>query len=341
MSRHATALTAAVMGAVTLAATACSSPPSTCASQPSGGQSSSSATAAPQSKFFNQGDFDRQMAERRIAPQGDPNTPWLQMIQPSMVDTAKYTKHGKWHLCFSNAALDNPWRVTGLTTMKAEVKLHPEISEFTVLDAGGKDDKQITDIPDLQTRGCSALVVSPNTTNALTPAVERACQTGVPVIVFDRGVTTDCPVSFVHPIGGYAFGADSAEFVALKAGRGGKVLALRILPGVDVLENRWAAAKVIFDREGVDLVGVEFNNADPAKAKAIVRDYLQRLRERGGVLVDAGFASVAVSEGFRDAGKPVPPLTSEEPQDFLELWQKDKQTPIAPTYPLYQGLTAG
>ena len=91
--------------------------------------------------------------------------------------------------------------------------------------------------------------------------------------MFDRGVTTDCPVTFIHPIGGYAFGADSAEFIALKAGRGGKVLALRILPGVDVLENRWAAAKVIFDREGVDVVGVDFTNADPAKAKSIVSDY--------------------------------------------------------------------
>ena len=30
------------------------------------------------------------------------------MIQPSMVDTSKYAKRGKWHVCFSNAALDNP-----------------------------------------------------------------------------------------------------------------------------------------------------------------------------------------------------------------------------------------
>ena len=118
------------------------------------------------------------------------------------------------------------------------------------------------------------------------------------------------------------------------------MLALRILPGVDVLENRWAAAKVIFDREGVDVVGVEFNNADPAKAKAIVTDYLQRYGTLDGVWLDAGFASVAVSEVFHDAGKPVPPLTSEDQQDFLELWQKDHLTAIAPTYPVYQWRTA-
>jgi ribose transport system substrate-binding protein len=318
----------------------CTSTKPTSTAQTGAGRTGTS-TDTPPSKFFVQADFDRQMAQRRIAPQGDPNTPWLQMIQPTMVDTTKYAKPGKkWHVCFSNAALDNPWRVTGFTTMKAEVKLHPEIGEFTVLDAGGKDDKQISDIADLATKGCSALIVSPNTTGALTPAVEKACQTGIPVIVFDRGVTTDCPVTFVHPIGGYAFGADSAEFIALKAGKGGKVLALRILPGVDVLENRWAAAKVIFDREGVDVVGVEFNNADPAKAKNIVSDYIQRYGTLDGVWLDAGFASVATVEAFQDAGKKVPPLTGEDQQDFLEVWKKDHLTGIAPTYPVYQWRTA-
>ena len=58
------------------------------------------------------------------------------------------------------------------------------------------------------------MIVSPNTTEALTPAVEKACQAGLPVVVFDRGVSTDCPVTFVHPIGGYAFGATDADFIA-------------------------------------------------------------------------------------------------------------------------------
>jgi ribose transport system substrate-binding protein len=338
MSRRATALVAAAAAMVTLAGTACSSNNAVSIDQPTGVRTS--AASIPQSKFFNQADFDRQMAQRRIAPNGDPNTPWLQMIQPTMMDTTKYAKRGKWHICFSNAALDNPWRVTGLTTMKAEAKLHPEIGEFTVVDAGGKDDKQIADLADLQTKGCNAIIVSPNTTETLTPAIERVCQSGIPVVVFDRGIKSDCPVSFVHPIGGYAFGAASAEFVALKAGRGGKVLALRILPGVDVLENRWAAAKLVFEREGVNVIGVEFNNADTAKAKAIVSDYLKRYGRIDGVWLDAGFASVAVAETFQAAGKPVPPLTSEDEQDFLALWQKDKLTAVAPTYPVYQWRTA-
>jgi ribose transport system substrate-binding protein len=281
------------------------------------------------------------MAQRTMTAEGDPSTPWLQMIQPSLVDTAKYAKPGgKWHVCFSNASVSNPWRVTGLTTMKAEVKLHPEIGEFTIVDAGGKDDKQISDLADLATKKCDAMIISPNTTAALTPAVEKACASGVPVVVFDRGVTTNCPVSFVHPIGGYAFGAASAEFIAQKVGKGGKVLALRILPGVDVLENRWAAAKLIFEKAGVKVVGVEFTDGDPAKTKTIIGDYLQREGKLDGVWLDAGATSVAAAEAFTDAGKPVAPMTAEDQQDFLAVWQKDKLTAIAPTYPVYQWRTA-
>ena len=162
-----------------------------------------------------------------------------------MVDTAKFKKAGPYKICFSNAALNNPWRQVGFKTMQAEVEAQKSrIKEFVHVDAEGKDQKQIADINDLLGKGCDALIVSPNTTATLTPAVEAACAKGLPVIVFDRGVDTKCPVTFINPIGGYGFGHVGAEFVSQKMKPGGKVLALRILPGVDVLETRWSAAKV-------------------------------------------------------------------------------------------------
>jgi len=338
MSRRARALVPALAALVALVGSGCTAQDSAVTKPPPAVPNV--AAAMPQSRFFNQADYDRQMAQRRLAPTGDPNTPWLQMIQPTMVDTSGYARHGKWHICFSNAGLGNPWRVAGFTTMKAEVKLHPEIGEFTVLDAGGKDDEQLADLTDLQTRHCNAVIVSPNTTDPLTPAVQKLCATGVPVIVFDRGIRSDCPVTFVHPIGGYAFGATDAEFVALKAGRGGKVLAMRLLPNVDVLEDRWAAAKLVFQREGVNVVGVEFNNADPVKAKAIVKAYLKRFGNLDGVWLDAGFASVTVAQTFQELGKPVPALDGEDQQDFLAFWQQEHLTAVAATYPVYQWRTA-
>src|SRR5918998_3257063 len=287
-----------------------------------GGAEETQSNTGEQSEFFVQEDYDRQLAQRDIEPEGDPATPWLQMIEPEMVDTSEYKakKASGWNLCFSNAAVNNPWRQVGWTTMQQEVKLHKEIANFRAVDAEAKDDKQISDIEELAGGNCDALIVSPNTTQTLTPAVEAACKK-VPVIVFARGVNTDCPVTFIHPIGGHAFGVGGAEFLVEKVDSGGKVLALRILPGVDVLETRWSAAKVAFDNSDLDVVGVEFTDGDAAKTKSIVSDYIQREGQIDGVWMDAGATAVAAIEAFEDNGLEVPPIVGEDQNDFLTKGQ--------------------
>jgi ribose transport system substrate-binding protein len=297
-----------------------------------------------QSEFFVQADYDKQLAQRSATPEGPADKPWEQMIEPGeMVDTSEFKsdKADGWNVCFSNAANDNPWRQNGGITMKAEADNTPEIGKFTVVDAEAKDDKQISDIESMTSGGkCDIIIIAPNTTATLTPAVEKACESDIPVIVFDRGVTTDCPVTFIHPIGGYAFGADAAEFLRDNVKEGGKILALRILPGVDVLETRWSGAKKIFDEAGLNVVGVEFTDGDPAKTKTIVSDFIQREGSLDGVWMDAGATSVAAIEAFEDAGQEVPPITGEDQNDFLTKWKEDGLKAVAPTYSNFQWRTA-
>lgn len=297
-------------------------------------------SAAIAQNFNDPAEFERQKALLTIAPQGPEGKPWEQNLGGEKVDTAKYKKPGPYKLCFSNAGVNNPWRVVGFTNMQAEVDANKaDIASFTHADAEGKDDKQISDINAFVNSGqCDALIVSPNTTAALTPAVEAAAKK-LPVVVFDRGVDSKAPVTFINPIGGYGFGIQGASFIAEKIPAGGSVLALRILPGVDVLENRWAAAERIFKEKGIKVVGAEFTNGDNAKTKAIVEDYLNRFGKIDGVWMDAGATAVAALEAFEDAGKPYPVINGEDQQDFLQKWKKNKLTAIAPTYPTYQWRT--
>ncbi|WP_186421268.1 ABC transporter substrate-binding protein [Bosea sp. CS1GBMeth4] len=297
-------------------------------------------SAALAQNFNDPAEFERQKALLTVSPQGPEGKPWEQHLGGETVDTARYRKPGPYRLCFSNAGVNNPWRVVGFTNMQAEVDANKaDIASFTHADAEGKDDKQISDINAFVNSGqCDALIVSPNTTAALTPAVEAAAKK-LPVVVFDRGVDTKAPVTFVNPIGGYGFGIQGASFIAEKIPAGGSVLALRILPGVDVLENRWAAAERIFKEKGIKIVGTEFTDGDNAKTKAIVEDYLNRFGKIDGVWMDAGATAVAALEAFEDAGKPYPVINGEDQQDFLQKWKKNKLTAIAPTYPTYQWRT--
>lgn len=276
-----------------------------------------------------------------MQPEGPAGKPWEQHLGGKFIDTTQYKKPAPYRICFSNAGVNNPWRVVGWIDMQAEVDLHKDlIKSFTAADAEGKDDKQISDIASFVNSGkCDALIVSPNTTAALTPAVEAACKK-LPVIVFDRGVLTNCPVTFVNPIGGYGWGIQTANFIVSKLPKGGKVLALRILPGVDVLETRWAAARRIFKEHGIDVVGAEFTNGDNAKTKSIVEDYINRYGKIDAVWMDAGATAVAALEAFEDAGQPYPIITGEDQEDFLVKWKKEHLTAMAPTYPTYQWRSA-
>ena len=288
--------------------------------------------------FNDPEEFARQKEQLTMTPHGPEGQPWVQYLVDQMADTSKYKKEGASTVCFSNAGVNNPWRVVGFTNMTQEVALHPEIGNFVHVDAEGSDDKQIADIQDLLAGGnCDILIVSPNTTAALTPAVEAACAK-LPVIVFDRGVQTDCPVTFIHPVGGYGFGIQGAQFIADNVDKGGNVLMLRILPGVDVLETRYSAGRRILDEAGLNVVGAEFTDGDNAKTKSIVEDYLQR-GKIDAVWMDAGATAVAAIEAFEDGGHDIPVFVGEDQQDFLQKWRALDMKAIAPTYPSYQWRT--
>lgn len=294
--------------------------------------------------FLSMGDLNKQIALISETPLGDPKTPWLQMFKTDqMVDTSKFKKDPPWTFCFSNASLSNNWRVAGFGVMNADVdalKAEGKIKDFIVTDAGEKADKQISDIDNLLTRDCDIIIISPTSTEQLTPAVEKAVATGIPVIVFDRGVNTDTYTTFIHPIGGYAWGKVTADWLVKELNGKGNILALRILPGVDVLETRWLAAKQVFDANpGINVVGVEFDDNDNAKTKSIVTDYIQRVGQIDGIWMDAGDASIGAYEAFVDAGVPPALITSEDLNGWLKVWTQNNLNSFAPTYPSFQWRT--
>jgi ribose transport system substrate-binding protein len=290
-------------------------------------------------QFFSEEDLEDSIRFMSATPEGPEGQPWLQYLEPNFIDTAEFAKEGPYTFCFSNAGVNNPWRVVGWTNMEVEIEQHPEIEEFIHVDAEGSDEKQISDIQDLVAGGnCDLLIVSPNTTAALTPAVEEACEV-LPVITFDRGVQTDCTVSHITPIGGYAFGLVGAQFLADNLDEGAKVVAIRILPGVDVLETRWAGAKAVFEEANLDVVAVEFGDGNNDKVKTILTDAIQKHGQIDGVWMDAGATAVAALEAFEDAGQPYPVINGEDQQDFLVKWQEEGITGIAPTFPTFQWRT--
>lgn len=292
-------------------------------------------------EWFDQALFDKQFDERSVVPEGPADEPYLQTINAEMRDTSEYASEGAKKLCFANASISNPWRQTGWITMNEQLQVLQDSGAFSSMetrDAKDSDDTQIADIDYFIAEGdCDGFIISPNSTAAMTPAVERACETGKPVVVFDRGVQTDCAVTFIHPIGGFAWGIDTAEFLIDNLNEGDKVVALRILPGVDVLEQRWAAADKLFGEAGIEAVDY-FTGADPAEIKKIISDELAK-GDVQGIWMDAGDGAVAAIEAFEDAGVDYPVMTGEDELSFLRKWKETGLTGLAPVYSNFQWRT--
>ncbi|GAA1924221.1 substrate-binding domain-containing protein [Nocardioides hwasunensis] len=292
-------------------------------------------------EWFDQAVYDEQFDQRSATFEGDSETPYLQYIDGEMTDTSEFKSDGAKKACFANASISNPWRQTGWITMNQQLKALQDdgvISEMETRDAGDDDNTQIADIDYFISEGnCDAFIISPNSTAAMTDAVERACETGKPVVVFDRGVQTDCATSFIHPIGGFAWGIDTAEFLIDNLEEGDKVVALRILPGVDVLEQRWAGAEKLFEENGIEAVDY-FTGADPTEIKKIVTDELAK-GDVQGIWMDAGDGAVAAIEAFEDAGADYPVMTGEDEMTFLRKWEETGLTGLAPVYSNFQWRT--
>jgi len=305
-------------------------------------------------QFFNDADYEKSLELMKAAPMNPDSPIYLQYLVEDPTDISKYPQYADfaakkppYNICFSNAGVNNPWRVTGYVTMREEVEqLRAEglVQNFFHLDAQGDDAKQIADIQDvINTPGkCDILIVASNTSEALTPIVEKACEV-MPVVQFDRYALTDCPVVSERTIGGYAFGITGAQKIVDDLGeKGGNVLAFRILPGVDVLEQRWGAARKIFEANPqINVIGVEFVGYDSFKANTVVSDYLAKYGTIDAVWMDAGGTAVTILEAFKDAGADYPSvMVGEDQQDFLDYWKANGINGIAPTFSTFMWRTA-
>jgi len=310
-------------------------------------------TAKVAAQFFTDEAYNQSLELMTKSPL-NPDAPiYLQYLLEDPTDITKYPQYASfaekeppYNLCFSNAGVNNPWRVVGYVDMREQVeqlRAEGKIANFYHLDAQGNDAKQIADIQDLidNPGKCDLLIVAPNTSDALTPIVEKACE-AMPVVMFDRYVLSDCPVVSERPIGGYAFGISGAQFIVDNLPEGGNVMAFRILPGVDVLEQRWGAARKIFEQNPqLNIIGVEFVAYDSFKANTVVTDYIDRFGTIDAVWMDAGGTAVSILEAFKDAGVPYPKvMVGEDQEDYLEYWKNNNMTAIAPTFPTFQWRTA-
>lgn len=142
--------------------------------------------------------------------------------------TACGRKESVWYIGFSQCTNDE-WREKMNSDMLRESMLYDNLS-LEIRTANGNNAQQIEDIRYFIESGVDLLVVSPNEAVAISPIVEEAYNKGIPVIVVDRNVHTDCYTAFVGA-NNYQIGEAVGGYIRSLLPRGGKVVEITGLMG--------------------------------------------------------------------------------------------------------------
>lgn len=111
---------------------------------------------------------------------------------------------------FSQCTFGDNWRKTMKTEMERELLFHPEI-DFTIRDANLNSEKQIEQIQELIDEKVDLLIVSPAEAEPITPIVDKAFASGIPVILVDRSTLSKNYTAFIGA-SNYKVGSDAADY---------------------------------------------------------------------------------------------------------------------------------
>src|SRR6266850_1833786 len=149
----------------------------------------------------------------------------------------------KFKIGFSQCTGGDAWRRQMLAAMRGELAFHPDI-ELEFKDAENSNEKQLADIESLIRDNVDILIVSPNEADPITPAVEKAFQGGIPVIIVDRKTSSNLYTAYIGA-NNYEIGKLVGNYVAELLDGNGAILEIWGLRGSSPAADRHRGFKEI------------------------------------------------------------------------------------------------
>jgi signal transduction histidine kinase/CheY-like chemotaxis protein/AraC-like DNA-binding protein/ABC-type xylose transport system substrate-binding protein len=138
-------------------------------------------------------------------------------------------KETEYVIGFSQCVGSDLWRKTMLEEMKMELSLHPR-ARLIYRDANNSSVKQISQVGELLKMDVDLLIISPNEARPLTPIVEQAYSSGIPVVVIDRKTSSTAYTAYVGA-DNYQIGNMAGQYVSGLLKGKGNIIEIMGLPG--------------------------------------------------------------------------------------------------------------
>jgi len=147
-----------------------------------------------------------------------------------------------WVLTQSGCSRQEPQYVIGVSQCSGDIwrdKQNAELRMGTYFQDGielrfaaayDSDERQVQQIDSLVASGIDLLIVAPNQVQTISPAIDRAYDSGIPVIVFERKTNSQKYTAFMSA-DNYEMGRVMGEYIISRLGGKGHVLEIRGLEG--------------------------------------------------------------------------------------------------------------
>lgn len=149
-----------------------------------------------------------------------------------------------------------------------------ENMELCFAAAYDSDQRQIQQIDSLLNVGIDLLIVAPNQLSTISPAIDRAYDRGIPVIVFERKTSSKKFTAYVGA-DNYEMGRSMGEFIVSRLGGHGTVLEVMGLKGSSpAIERHKGFSDVLRDHPGITLKATLHGDWSEQSAYNAVKQYL-------------------------------------------------------------------
>lgn len=198
------------------------------------------------------------------------------------------------------------WRSWQNSEMKMEANFHEGV-ELRFAAALDDSERQIQQIDSLVDSGINLLIVAPNQLSSVSPAIDRAYDKGIPVIVFERKTDSQKYTAFVSA-DNYEMGRLMGEYVVSRLGGKGRVMEILGLKGSSPADERHNGFVDALKPTGVEIVAtIQGDWTEPAAYEAVK----QWLSENKDTQIDLVFghndrSAIGARKTFMEANVPLP-----------------------------------
>lgn len=162
----------------------------------------------------------------------------------------KQTKK-KFTIGFSQCQGGDDWRKTMLAEMKRELSFHDNI-EFIYRDAEADSKKQLEQIQELAKLSIDLLIVSPNEIQPLATSIEKIYESGIPVVLIDRGINSKKYTAFIGA-SNLEVGKNAGRYaVSLLKGKGTVVEVMGLPDASPFIDRHSGFTEIISQQPGIN-----------------------------------------------------------------------------------------